>query len=431
MRTFTQKWAFMLMTLLCCIAMPQVVTAQTCVEFGDGTSAGSGYLPVGSWYHNSYTQQLYLADELEISAGNITSIGFQYNNATTMTRQISIYMANTDVENLSSDYVREDLVEVLSPTVVTFDNTEDWFTIDLETPFAYDGSSNLVVAVYMSYSAQETYYSSGSRFLTIASTGMTRYQTSDTQSATAIVLTDGVPSGTGSTTTYRNNIQLCYVGGGSGPVCDKPSSLVPSDTTANSMTLTWAGGSGVYNLEYKANADTVWTVALTQSTLMTTTLTGLEPNTDYEARVQSYCAALDTVSSWRKCSFKTACASITSFPWAEDFESYAGSKIPDCWDISESTSSSATGTSFYYIWGTLAGTNNKMMRFYNSLAQRGTARITLPTIVMPESGSYEFSFDYVHAANCGPFKCCGLGYLAIVRNDDDQRKCDHSVYIPE
>ena len=78
MRKITQKWAFFLMTLLCLVGMSQMVMAQTCVEVGEGTTAGSGSIPVTSYWHNSYTQQLYLADEMEISAGNITSIAFQY-----------------------------------------------------------------------------------------------------------------------------------------------------------------------------------------------------------------------------------------------------------------------------------------------------------------------------------------------------------------
>ena len=406
MRKITQMWAFMLMTLLCCIAMPQVVMAQNCTEVGEGTTANSGSLPVASYYHYSYTQQLFTADEIDQSAGSIVSIGFQYNNTSSMTRKISIFMANTDEESLTTSWISEDLEEVLSPTVVTFSNDDDWVVIELETPFAYTGE-NLVVAVFMEQSAEETLYSSGSRFLTFSSTGKTVYKQSDSQ----FTLNDAhVPSTTGTTTSYRTNTQFCISSAG-GSTCDRPSSIVPSDTTANSMTLTWGGGSGVYNVEYQLKGDSVWTPILTQTTLFSHTLTGLEPNTAYEARVQSCCT--DTVSGWRKCSFKTACASIASFPWAEDFESYAGSTIPDCWDISESTSSSASGTSFYYIWGVLSGTNNKMMRMYNSLASRGTARTTLPTIEMPESGSYELSFDYVHAANCGPFKVLAKEFGAL------------------
>lgn len=300
MRKITQKWAFMLMTLLCCIAMPQVVTAQTCVEIGEGTTAGSASLPVASWYHYSYTQQLFTADEIEQGSGNIVSVGFQYNNASSMTRKISIFMANTDVETFGTNFIREDLEEVLPPTVVTFSNEEDWVVIDLETPFAYTGE-NLVVAVYQEQSAEETLYSSGSRFLTFSSTGMARYKQVDSQ---FVLGDDNAPSDAGSEASYRTNIQLCFTGGSGGPTCDKPSALVPSDTTAHEITLTWSDGSGVYNVEYQVKGDSVWTRALSNTTLLTTTITGLKPSTDYQARVQSVCA--DTVSGWKTAAFKTS-----------------------------------------------------------------------------------------------------------------------------
>ncbi|MBQ1859404.1 MAG: hypothetical protein II140_06065, partial [Paludibacteraceae bacterium] len=212
MRKITQKWAFLMMTLLCLVGMSQVVTAQTCVQIGEGTTASSSYLPVGSWYHYSYTQQLFTADEIEQGAGSIVSIGFQFNTASsTMTRKISIFMANTDVETFGSNFIREDLEEVLSPTVVTFSNDDDWVVIELETPFAYSGE-NLVVAVYMEQSTEETLYGNASHFLTFSSTNMARSKQSDSQFTLG---TDNAPTDAGSTVSYRTNTQLCFSAGGS------------------------------------------------------------------------------------------------------------------------------------------------------------------------------------------------------------------------
>ena len=50
MRTFTQKMAFLLMTLLCCAAMPQAVMAQDCVDIGEGTTAVNGNVPVACMF---------------------------------------------------------------------------------------------------------------------------------------------------------------------------------------------------------------------------------------------------------------------------------------------------------------------------------------------------------------------------------------------
>ena len=213
MRTFTQKLAFLLVALLCFAGVPQKVMAD-CVAIGDGTSASAYYSPISTYYHNSYSQQLYLADEMNLSAGSITSIAFAYTASSSTKRTISIYMANTDATSLSTSYVTDGFEEVLSAAEIEFDNSSDWFTIDLETPFAYDGSSNLVVAVYMNYASSETNYSSGYRFLQTSVSGMTRYTNNDTSSPDQLTVTDGVVSGSGSTTDYRPNIQLCYTSSG-------------------------------------------------------------------------------------------------------------------------------------------------------------------------------------------------------------------------
>ena len=387
MRTFTQKWAFMLMTLLCCIAMPQVVTAQTCVEIGDGTSLNNN-LPICGYYHGSYTQQLYLADEIDHGAANIESVSFQYGLTTSTKRTISIFMANTDAENLSSGYITNDeFVEVLSATEVEFDNSDDWFAIELETPFAYDGSSNLLVVVFMDYAATETNYNSNSRFKYTTASNMARYTTYDNTTAGGLTVVDGVltantySSGiTGTVSSNRPNIQLCFGAGGGGPVCNKPSALVPSDTTAHGITLTWAEGSGVYNLEYKKAADTVWTRELSNTTLLTTTLSNLVPSTDYQARVQSVCA--DTVSGWKTAAFKTA----IGLPYGEAFSS---STTPGDWKIySGKLADVMAGGNLTATTGTWTfGTNNGVFDSHAKIEIYSTRNHWLVTTTIPLDGN--------------------------------------------
>ena len=306
MRTFTQKVAFALIALMCFLANPQAVMADDCLVVGEGTAHSSWYLPVANYYHNCYSQQLFLADELEIGAAQITSIAFQYDNYTSsMTRTISVYMANTDAADLSTAFVTEGLEEVLAPTVFTFDPNDEWSTIELETPFDYDGSSNLVVAVYMNYSSAETSYAGGYRFAQEAKTGMSRYVSNDSSSPDQISLVDNAPTAAGTKVDYRCNMQLCYSQSGGGPTCDKPSGIAASDVTAHEATLAWADGSGVYNVEYKEASDTIWTSLLTTTTEHSIVLSNLVPTTAYQARVQSVCADLDTVSGWKSCNFTT------------------------------------------------------------------------------------------------------------------------------
>lgn len=392
MRKITQKWAFLMMTLVCLLGMSQVVTAQNCVEIGDGTTAGSSSLPVASWYHYSYTQQLFTADEIEQGAGNIVSIGFQYNNSSSMTRKISIYMANTDEESLTTSWFSEDLTEVLSPTVVTFDNSEDWVVIELETPFAYAGE-NLVVAVYQEQSAEETLYSTGNRFLTFSSTGMTVYKQSDSQFTLG---DDYVPTTTGSTASYRTNTQFCIVSGGSSVIpCDKPSGITASDVTAHAATLAWADGSGVYNVEYKKASDEEWTPFLTATTLLTGDLMNLEANTDYQARVQSVCADnLDNpTSKWKSVDFKTA----IGLPFAENFD--ASSSLPTGWqqytglvdEVMAGTASLSSATYGWSINSTSCGDFTSSHLYQNVYGSSKKSWIVMPRI--PMEANTELTFD--------------------------------------
>lgn len=322
MRTFTQKLAFALIALLCMIAVPQAVMAQDCVDIGEGTTALNASLPVASWYHNSYTQQLYTADEINHAAGNITSISFKYaSGATAMTRKITVYMANTDAEDLSSSYVTTGLEEVFSSSAVTFDDSNEWITLELTTPFAYDGTSNLVVAVWQDHdSSVETGYSNGSRFVQTSITGMARYQQVDAGSYT---LSDGVPTtGTGATLSARANLQICIAGGSAGPTCDKPESCDITDISTNGATVNFAGGSGVYNVEIKGGAYADWTFAIKNTNLTYYTLSDLTPNTSYQVRVTSVCG--DNTSGSKSASFKT----LIGLPFAENFNS---GSLPEGW----------------------------------------------------------------------------------------------------
>ena len=378
MRTFTQKVAFALIALMC-FAMPQVVMAQDCVDIGEGTTAVNGNVPVASWYHNSYTQQLYTADEISHAAGNITSISFKYvSGATAMTRRISIYMANTDAANLSTAYVTSGFEEVLSSSVVTFDDSNEWITLDLTTPFAYDGTSNLVVAVWQDHDASvETGYSSGSRFVQTSMTGMARYQQVD---ASPYTLSDGVPTtGTGSTLGARANIQLCISGGSAGPTCDKPESVEANDVTANSATINWIGTASAYNLQYKASTDADWTLVKNLSAT-SYALSNLASNTAYQVQVQAICG--ENTSGWKSVSFST----LIGLPYAEHFNA---SSIPSGWTqlsgkLNADGSFDNTKTSSYsWVFGASNGVFDSHAKL-NICGATTNKLLVLPAIPIPE-----------------------------------------------
>ena len=320
------KKLLLLLTLLCTLFSAVQATEVT---IGDPTATSnttSTFIPFYTLYNYGWTQQIYTADEIG-QGGTINSLTmWLYNTASDkIPFSVNIYMLEVDKESFSStsDWVAvsaDDLV--YSGTLnVTNGSPAQEYTFTLDNPFVYGGSDNLLIAVANNTGS----YKSGL-------TGMVFGETSDPYRAMyayrdASAYDIAAPGVSGTRLAKRQVISLDITAGGGGPTCDKPSSISVSDLTYNSATLTWADGSGVYNVQYKAAGDTVWTVLITEGTELTYALTGLEGSTNYTARVQSYCSALDTVSGWRSTSFTTPMAPM-ALPLDEQFKSSA---VPANW----------------------------------------------------------------------------------------------------
>ena len=119
------------------------------VTVGSGTST-SQYLPTYVWYNYCLSQQIYTASEIN-SAGTITAISFywygQSGSATSSgARNLKIYMSHTNNANLTNSWIQESNSHLVYSGTQTF-NAVGWHTITLDTPFQYDGTSNLVITV--------------------------------------------------------------------------------------------------------------------------------------------------------------------------------------------------------------------------------------------------------------------------------------------
>ena len=117
--------------------------------FNEGTVIGGGtetnaFLPSYNYYNYSLTQQIYTAAEIG-SAGKISSIAF-YNGGATKTRTYDFYLVATNKTSFdnSTDWVAvTDNDKVFSGEVTMTANV--WTTITFDTPFEYDGTSNLII----------------------------------------------------------------------------------------------------------------------------------------------------------------------------------------------------------------------------------------------------------------------------------------------
>ncbi|MCA6069363.1 GEVED domain-containing protein [Chryseobacterium sp. RG1] len=267
-------------------------------SIGTGT-ATSSYLPVYSCYGYNYSQQLYTAAELTTAIGTtntvITKVRF-YVSATAATQanynQWTVYLGNTTKTTFASttDWVPlSQMSQVYSGTLGTM-TTGNWVELSLSTPFVWDGTSNLVIAVDENapgYSCTATWgaYTSG------ANTGI--YQYSDTVNADP-----ASPPTASSRTASIPRLQLVSEAPSG---CMFPNQLATGIITSNSGQVTWTAPTPVpangYDVYYNTTgvAPTSSTVLnatnSVQSTTTSVTIPGLAANTTYYVWARAKCSS--------------------------------------------------------------------------------------------------------------------------------------------
>ena len=183
------------------------------VEIGDGTST-TYMVPFNSLYGYSFTEQVFLASEIG-TAGTINSISFHIGQAYTsaQTNQYTVWMKNVARETFASNTDYEPVTAADKVFEGTWEipvcATGDWITLTLDTPFAYDGTSNLMFAMLETTQGYSTRYF---------------YCTSVTNSGISYYSDSYVPdpynldsySGSKVVRSNRNNIQLNITAGGGG-----------------------------------------------------------------------------------------------------------------------------------------------------------------------------------------------------------------------
>lgn len=191
--------------------------------------------------------------------------------------------------------------------------------------------------------------------------------------------------------------------------CKKPKNLSASNLTFTTADLSWTEGEAgqdawqvVYSTDSNFDKD-----AATPIDVNTTSYSfiGLNENTTYYVAVRSNCGAEDK-SVWVTTSFKTPLAPITSFPWSEDFNSLTvANTIPDGWDNSEGTTTSASHKWCYNTSTSGNGATNgtghdgKCIRFdsYNNYSNN-TNFLKTPVMNFPAGKAMQLKFWYKNPA---------------------------------
>ncbi|MBO4827499.1 MAG: fibronectin type III domain-containing protein [Prevotella sp.] len=274
-RNLLARAAFTLLAMLCFIGARADV-----VEIGDGGTTNNTYLPGYNYYNYSYTQQIYTAEEIG-TAGTINSIAFK-NTGAEKSRTYNIYFKLTDKASFSggTDWVAMSDEDLVFSGELDFPVGE-WTTIQLDAPFAYDGESNLIVAV----ADVSGDYSSSPHMacLVFTATGQAirAYRDSGAYDITN-------PAASGSVLNVKNQIQL-DITAGAGPTCAKPKNLAVNYTGGTTAEVTWTGEANSYDIDVNGTVTT--------GVSSPYTLQDLDLATIYQVKVRSNCGG-DDYSDW-------------------------------------------------------------------------------------------------------------------------------------
>ena len=366
--------------MLLCFAVFGVARADV-VEIGDGGTTNNTYLPGYNYYNYSLSQQIYTAEEIGM-AGTINSIAFK-NTGTEKTRTYNVYMLLTDKETFASatDWVAMSADDLVFSGELTF-AVGEWTTIEFETPFAYDGTSNLLVGV-----ADVTGGYSNSPHMACLVFDATSQAIRAYRDGSAYDI--AAPGVSGTVMNVKNQIQLDITASGA-PVCNKPT-LAVSEITHNEATLTIGGGSGTYNVQYKLASATTWTNVASNSTNTTFTLSGLTPLTAYDVQAQSVCDGGAT-SDWKTASFSTtAQAELVGDAWSDDFEGTTCG-----WELINGTLTNA------WAWGTAVNNGGTHALYVsndggttNAYTNNSAAMVYATKLLNFTEGKFEFAFNWM------------------------------------
>jgi hypothetical protein len=267
------------------ITLSDDVPADETISIGEGELTSS-YVPISNYgsANFSISQQIYTKDDFNKESGAIKSISFHNKNGNSNTRNINVYMSNTvqDAYRDGHDWVLVNEAELVFSGEFTFGGAEEWTTIELQKPFAYEGK-NVALTIYdasdinLGYGgSHDTFYATATDTLRgLYKTASSKINVYNIEEVYGYDLKTSIYT-TPANQYYVNEIKFVF---GTLPEVEHPS--VPQNLSAfavdaRSIALSWTSAKNAtsYNVylgtEKLANVTTTYYLA-----------EGLEPNTNY------------------------------------------------------------------------------------------------------------------------------------------------------
>ena len=239
---------------------------------GDGSETTDQYLPSYSYYNYSLTQQIYTIEELG-APGNIMSIAF-FNGGQEKTRSYDFYMKNTSKSTFANNSDWEVVTEadkVFSGSVTM--NANDWTYIVFDSPFLYDGSSNIVLVA----DDNSGTYSQGMACRVFNAANQTLRVYSDGTNYNPFA----PASYSGTVMNVKNQLLLTKESLGD---CVKPTNLTATEIGPDYIMLSWTENGASEQWVVNCNGND-----FTADTNEDFILEGLEPETAYTISVRPTC----------------------------------------------------------------------------------------------------------------------------------------------
>ena len=297
------KKVSIILMLLMAFFMPYAASAYNHqVLVGDESSTtGSNYAPFVTSYNYSYVQMIYTTAQINEGcnyAGNIESISFHILNPSQVTTvPITIYMKNTTKSAFSSGTNWESVTanDIVFDGDVSTDFGENiyegWVTITFDQPFAYDGTSNLLIAInkgyYLTRRDNRWQYT-----LTTGNQMLTMYN-ENTPYDPYTLSTAGTRSQNLPNIIFNMTLDHPF-----------PTNVTLNDASGSTATISWTAPQTTntitnYAYEY-TNGTTTWNGTTTSTTL---NLSNLTAETDYQFQVKAVYS--DGESCWSTLDFSS------------------------------------------------------------------------------------------------------------------------------
>jgi len=375
-------------------------------QIGAGTATSSN-LPIYSCYGYNYSQQLYKASELTTAlATNTTITKIKFFVSATADPQSNynqwvVYMGNTTKTAFSSNTDWVPLAQMTSVYSGTLPNMTagTWVEIPLSTPFVWNGTDNLVIAVdenAASWSCTGTW----GAYTSTANSGIYYYSDG----------TNPNPASPPSASSRVGSIPRLQFDGSVPSSCPYPTGITVGSIAANSAQVSWTAPTPAppngYDVYYNTTgtpptAGTVLNATNSvQSATTNATITGLAGSTTYYVWVRAKCASGQSI--WMPSySFTTLCTAITVLPWTENFDAMTGlgtAVLPPCWRNVTGTSAwaSSNAAASSSSPGPRSTPNYVRIQYGNTNA----SQLWTPGFALTAGVTYEYSF-YYHTGGTG------------------------------